>query len=80
MTGTQWVELAAAATGAAGTIILYRNSYTLEPFEGSVFGSPEVTEHNENVKKRNAARISAQQQGFGLLCVSFVLQAVAVLL
>ena len=80
MTWLQLVELAAAASGAAGTIILYRNSYTLEPFEGGVLGSPQVDEHNESVKKRNADRVRAQRQGFGLLCVSFLLQAVAVFL
>lgn len=80
MTFIQWVQLGAAISGATGTIILFCSSYSLEPYEGGVMGSPEVYEYNELVKSSNRVRLRNQRIGLGLLCFSFVLQAFAVFL
>lgn len=80
MTGVQYAGLGSSILGAIGTTILFFNSYTLEPFEGAVFGSPSVTEHNNRVRIRNSRRLFRQRFGFALLCASFVVQAISYIL
>ena len=73
----QWVELASAVVGSAGTLILFFSSYALEPFSGGVFGSPAVTAENDRIRKSNRLRKRWQQVGLLLLLASFLLQVVA---
>lgn len=76
MTGVQYTGLSSAVLGAIGTIILFFNSYALEPFEGGVFGSDAVTEHNNHVRDKNKNRLRWQRVGLAFLCLSFSVQAV----
>lgn len=76
----QFVNLLSAAIGAAGTIVLFIGSYSIQPLEGAVFNSPEVEEFNARTKAKNKERIVIQRVGLALLCASFLLQAVAVFL
>ena len=80
MTSTQCAGLISAALGAIGTLILFLGSYSLQPLEGGIFGSPEITEHNERIKAKNARRLVWQRIGLTFLCASFVVQAGAVIL
>lgn len=80
MTETQYVGLCSAVFGAVGTIIMFLNSYSIQPQAGGVFGGPLVTEYNNGVRAKNARRIVWQRIGLGFLCFSFTVQAVAVFL
>jgi len=80
MTLVQSVGLSAAIFGAAGTAILFFNSYAFQPLQGAVFGSPSVTEANNHIKARNIQRRKWQLVGLGLLLLSFVIQGAASLL
>lgn len=73
----QYEGLASALMGLIGTVILFRSSYSLEPFEGMVWGGPEVTEHNRAVRVKNAKRSTWQRVGLGFLCLSFFIQALS---
>lgn len=72
-------NLVSAIFGMTGTIILFFSSYALEPFQGGVFGSKEVYDWNDRVRSRNRRRKIIQKMGLALLCLSFVVQFVAVL-
>lgn len=76
MTWIQYEGLASAVLGAAGTIILFLSTYSIEPLEGGVFGSPEVYEGNNRVRAKNAKRLIWQRIGLGFLCGSFFVQIV----
>jgi len=80
MTYAQDTGLASAVLGAIGTIILFFSSYAFQPLEGAVFGSPEITECNNRIKAKNRRRHRWQLIGLGIICLSFVVQAVACLL
>jgi hypothetical protein len=80
MTCAQYAGLFSAALGAIGTAFLFFNSYSLQPLEGGIFGSDALTEYNKSIKRKNASRLLQQKIGFGFLCVSFVIQVVAVFL
>ncbi len=79
MTAVQCTALLSALLGAFGTIVLFFNSYTLEPFEGGGFNSEAMQERNDQVKAKNKKRKFGQQIGLGLLCLSFVVQAISVI-
>lgn len=80
MSLTQVNGLVSATFGVIGTIILFLASYSLQPFEGAVFGSDQLTEWNEKIKAKNASRVWRQRVGLAFLCLSFVIQAVAAVL
>jgi len=74
VTHVQLAGLASAILGAIGTVVLFFNSYALQPFQGGIFGSDALTASNNAVRTANAKRVVR------LLCVSFAIQAVAVFL
>jgi hypothetical protein len=80
MTYYQWVEILSSAFGAIGTTILFINSYSVQPLEGAPFNSSALEEYNRLIKNKNINRMKFQRVGFGLICVSFILQAVSVFL
>lgn len=80
MTAMQYAGLGSAALGAIGTIVLFFSSYTFKPLQGGVFGSPAITEFNNHIKIENCRRDKWQKTGLVFLCLSFVVQAVAVFL
>lgn len=80
MTLAQWAALGSSLLGAVGTALLFFFSYTDEPYQGGVFGSPSVTKFNEDVKAKNKKWKLRQRTGFGLLCLSFLIQAWSVFL
>ena len=79
MTLVQYEGLTSAVLGAIGTLILFFSSYTLQATEGGVFGSPEITEHNNKIKAKNFKRLYWQRIGLGFLCASFAVQGLSVL-
>jgi hypothetical protein len=72
--------LVSAVLGAIGTIILFCSSYTLEPSVGAPFGGRILEEHNERIKTNNAMHQRWQSIGFGILCLSFIVQIASALL
>jgi hypothetical protein len=80
VTYAQLAGLASAILGTMGTVVLFFNSYALQPFEGGVFGSDALTASNNAVRTANAKRVVRQRIGLASLCVSFAVQAVAVFL
>ncbi len=80
MTGVQYAGLGSATLGAVGTIVLFFSSYAFKPLEGGVFGSPTITESNNRIKTENRRRDKWQKAGLVFLCLSFVVQAIAVFL
>lgn len=77
MTLAQYAALGSALFGAAGSVVLFFWSYTLQPFEGGVMGSLEVMAHNDRVRISNRRRLPMQRLGLGLLIISFVIQGAA---
>lgn len=75
----QYINMAPSVLGAIGTIIIYFNSYSMQPLEGGVFGSPELSAHNNNIKRKNTKRLISQRIGLVFLFASFVFQAVITL-
>jgi hypothetical protein len=80
LTPAQGAGLLSAILGALGTITLFFSSYAFQPLIGGVFGSPAITEDNNRIKEQNLRRSSWQKVGLAVLCLSFVVQAVACLL
>ena len=80
MTPAHWVGLLSAILGAAGTVILFFGSYSLEPREGAVWGGPEVDKWNAARDVRNAKRIRRQRIGLAFLLASFLAQGITVFL
>lgn len=80
MTHAQLAELASAILGAIGTVVLFFNSYALQPFQGGIFGSDDLTASNNAIRTANAKRVVRQRIGLAYLCASFAIQAVAVFL
>jgi hypothetical protein len=68
------LTLMAAGFGLAGAVLLYRNSVTTLQF-------PFYADHEliEQVKATNKRLVGRQRLGFGLLCVSFILQMIGAL-
>jgi len=73
----QYAGLSSAAFGAIGTTILFFSSYALQPLEGGIFGSDDLTEYNNRIRAKNLNRLRRQKIGFAFLCVSFIVQAIA---
>ncbi len=71
-----FIDIGSAALGFIGTLILFWKIYAFEPFEGVVFGSPDVYAHNEKVRARNRSRSNWQRIGLGFLSLSFLLQMI----
>jgi hypothetical protein len=80
MAPAPYATLLSSVLGACGTSVLFFSSFTLEPREGAHFGSLEMDERNERIEARNNKRKIWQKIGLGLLCLSFVVQAVSVVL
>jgi hypothetical protein len=78
MTPDKYAALASMALGAIGTMILFLNSYTLEPPAGAALGSPESVKQNEGIMAKNASRTRWQRVGFAILCASFIVQAMSI--
>lgn len=76
MTVAQYVGLSSAVLGVIGTVILFFSSYALEPFQGGVFGSENVTEYNNHIRVKNSKRLGWQRVGLAFLVLSFSVQAV----
>ena len=74
MTPGRWINLAAAALGAIGAIVLFNGRFAYESF------SPWQSRDGKAVEaqtKRNLRRQLKQRIGLGLILVSFVLQGIA---
>ena len=80
MTSAQIANFLSALLGACGTITVYVGSYSLPPLEGSVFNSPEVSEYNRHTMIKRQKILIMQRVGLALICLSFLIQALAVFL
>jgi hypothetical protein len=78
MTVVQSATLVSAGLGFSGTIFLFLGTYGFQPFEGGVFGSPEMQAHNARVRAKNKTKKINQRIGLALLSLSFAVQAIAV--
>jgi hypothetical protein len=67
--------IASAIIGIVGTALLFFYSNTDIPFEGATWGGPETQGNNERIAAKNKAWKLKQKIGFGLLCLSFIIQA-----
>jgi hypothetical protein len=54
---------------------LFFYSNTDIPFEGAAWGGPETQANNEKIAAKNKSWKLNQKIGFGLLCLSFIIQA-----
>lgn len=80
MTASQWVGLAAALLGFAGTGVLHCSSYSVESIGAPGAFAEAVLPEIARIKAENAKRMRRQRVGFGVLCAPFVLQIGATLL
>lgn len=71
------LQIASSVIGFIGTLIMFFNGYNLKPYEGGVFGSDEVNEHNKKVRRDNKIITSMQRLGLGLLTLSFFCQGLS---
>lgn len=71
------INLMGLLLGFVGTIIMARFSYSLQPFEGGSWGSPEVSTANEQIAAQNAMRARWQRRGMYILSLAFLAQAAA---
>lgn len=74
------VALFSAALGAGGTVSLYLGSYVTPPYQGGPFGTAAGNQKNAEIREKHPIMLRRQRVGLVLLCLSFVTQAVAVLL
>ena len=74
MVTINYPNLVSAVSGVVGTIILFKNSYAVQPLEGGIFGSDAITSYNENIKKKNERRVVNQRVGLAFVCISFAIQ------
>jgi hypothetical protein len=61
MTPAHWVALLSAVLGAAGTVILFFGSYSLEPREGAVWGVPKWTNGTRRAMCETRSGLSASE-------------------
>lgn len=80
MTPANLMNLLSAILGAIGTLILFANSYALQPLEGAVWGGDEVTAENDRIKAQNLKRLKMQRVGLVFVCLAFCSQAASVFL
>jgi hypothetical protein len=78
MTCAQIMALLSAILGIAGTVALFFNSWTMQPFAGAVYGGAAVNAANEHIAARNRSRQRWQRIGLALLVASFTVQAITV--
>lgn len=71
----QYINMAPGIIGAIGTTVIYFNSYSMQPLEGGVFGGPELSAYNDDIKRKNTKRLIFQRIGLAFLFASFVFQA-----
>ncbi len=67
-------KLASPVLGAIGTIILFISTYSIQSLEGSPFGGPELSKHNDRIRAENAKSRVWQMIGLAFLCASFLVQ------
>lgn len=79
MTCAQVATLVAAGFGAVGSLVLYLNTYALQPIQGG-FAGPGTREYTAEVKAHNQRRTRWNRLGIGFLLVGFLIQAVSVFL
>ena len=80
MNAAHWTALLSAVLGAAGTIILFFNSWTLQPHAGTFLSGPNRQADNARTNARNRRMVLWQKFGLVLLCLSFAAQGIAVFL
>jgi hypothetical protein len=78
MSAPQWLTLVATLFGIVGTSLLFFYSNTDLPYQGATWGGPETAKHNAEIRTKNRVWRQRTKLGYGLLCISFVLQAVSV--
>jgi hypothetical protein len=63
VTHAQLAGLASAILGAIGTVVLFFNSYALQPFQGGIFGSDALTrlERRHQDRQREACGARADR-------------------
>lgn len=71
------LSLLSAFFGAVGTIILFKNSFSLEPTSGAPMNSDALREHNRLLKLKNQKRLRYQKAGLLCLLASFLLSGTA---
>ena len=79
MSPTVCFQFISAVLGFTGTALLFFFSYMLHPYEGATWGNSETAARNDATRKKNARNLKLQKLGFGLLCLSFLLQLFAIL-
>lgn len=72
------LALSSSIFGVIGTIMLSKYSFSLQSYEGAVWGGDAVTEFNENVKQKNKKRVTYQKIALKLLVFSFFLSGLSV--
>ena len=72
--------LLSAFLGFAGTIILFFNSWTLQPHAGAFLSGQGRLADNARTNVKNRRMVFWQRFGLVLLCLSFVAQGIAVFL
>lgn len=72
------LALSSSIFGVVGAIMLSKYSFSLQSYEGAVWGSDSVTEFNENVKQKNKKRVTYQRIALKLLVFSFFLSGLSV--
>jgi hypothetical protein len=74
MTFPALLGLVSSAFGVLGTLMLFKGSYALEPFQGFSFGTDERT---AKIQARNKQRIRLQRVGLSFILIGFLLSGVA---
>jgi hypothetical protein len=73
------MELTSAGLGVIGTLILFRHSYALEPYQGNFgFFNPVDAKENQRITAERPHKLRMQRIGLKFLIASFALQALAV--
>lgn len=77
MTLSSMLSLVSSAFGVLGTLMLFKGSYALEPFQGATFGSDAVNARNAEIRAKNKKRIQLQKVGLSFILIGFFLSGVA---
>jgi hypothetical protein len=72
------LQLASAVSGFFGTALLFFFSYSLAPFESATWGNEQTAKRNKAIMRKNTRDALIQKVGFGLLCLSFLIQVFAI--
>lgn len=70
-------QIFSTLAGFIGTVLMFRYSYVLKPYEGAAFAESDTNEKNGRIRRENIRIQKMQKLGIALLSLSFISQGIS---